>query len=320
MSTTNLKNLAYNILKEFVDPIVNGKEFPELEKCSECNNKIFSHPLKAFTTLQCGHVFHRVCIEKNLLITIPNKCPFPGCNQSVEIVVDISRRDSQSSDTSSIIGRMNKQLEIRSTEASQEDQEMDLDDEGEDNQIATTTSKKRPLKRSRNDDISTGKSGKVGKKESDVLKELIKELSTEPEVPQASVSRKENADNFFNLYNNITNAEVQNEITNQEVIICYYLFGKSFSECLEHHKKSNSLYASSLLVNNEVRNQLPNITDTTLWKKVERLRKIYKLFINIGEDKIRRVRTFSALTISKLRKEDIDNIILNVSKNNQNKN
>ena len=43
MSTTNLKNLAYNILKEFVDPIVNGKEFPELEKCSECNNKIFSH-------------------------------------------------------------------------------------------------------------------------------------------------------------------------------------------------------------------------------------------------------------------------------------
>ncbi|CAH1770095.1 1351_t:CDS:2, partial [Entrophospora sp. SA101] len=262
MSTTNLKNLAYNILKEFVDPIVNGKEFPELEKCSECNNKIFSHPLKAFTTLQCGHVFHRVCIEKNLLITIPNKCPFPGCNQSVEIVVDISRRESQSSDTSSVIGRMNKQLEIRSTEASQEDQEMDLDDEGEDNQIATTTSKKRP--------------------------QLIKELSTEPEVPQASVSRKENADNFFDLYNNITNAEAQNEITNQEVIICYYLFGKSFSERLEHHKKSNSPYASSLLVNNEVRNQLPNITDTTLWKKVERSRKIYKLFINIGEDKIRR--------------------------------
>ncbi|CAG8528946.1 14358_t:CDS:2 [Gigaspora margarita] len=84
----------------------------------------------------------------------------------------------------------------------------------------------------------------------------------------------------------------------------------ALSERLEHHKKSNPPYASLLLVNEEVRKQIPNITDTTLWKKVERSRKLYTLFINIGEDKIQRVKSFSALTISKLRQEDIDNIIL----------
>ncbi|CAG8857550.1 9733_t:CDS:1, partial [Gigaspora margarita] len=139
---------------------------------------------------------------------------------------------------------------------------------------------------------------------------LIKELSTEPSTPQDPVTRKENAVNFNDLYNNITNAETKNEITNQDVITCYYLFGKALSERLEHHKKSNPPYASLLLVNEEVRKQIPNITDTALWKKVERSRKLYTLFINIGEDKIQRVKSFSALTISKLRQEDIDNIIL----------
>ena len=37
-------------------------------------------------------------------------------------------------------------------------------------------------------------------------------------------------------------------------------------------------------------------------------------FINIGEDKIQRVKSFSALTVSKLSKEDIDNIILSILK------
>ncbi|CAG8652363.1 20206_t:CDS:2 [Dentiscutata erythropus] len=85
------------------------------------------------------------------------------------------------------------------------------------------------------------------------------------------------------------------------------------SERLEHHKKSNPPYASLLLVN-KVKEQIPNIMDTTLWKKIERSRKIYKLFLNIKEDKIQRVRSFSALTISKLRKEDIDSIILTILK------
>ena len=42
----------------------------------------------------------------------------------------------------------------------------------------------------------------------------MKELSTKPKAPQDPVTRKENANNFHDLYNNITYAENQNEITN----------------------------------------------------------------------------------------------------------
>ncbi|CAG8841409.1 4092_t:CDS:1, partial [Racocetra persica] len=150
------------------------------------------------------------------------------------------------------------------------------------------------------DKPSNKKAKKSVKKESHILKDLINELSTEPETSQVSVSKKENTYNFIDLYNNITHAKTQNEITNRDVITCYYLFGKALSEQLEHHKKSNSPYTSLLLVNEEVRKQIPNITDTTLWKKVERSQKLYTLFINIGEDKIQIIKSFSALTISKL--------------------
>ncbi|CAG8660323.1 24559_t:CDS:2, partial [Gigaspora margarita] len=82
----NIKNLAYNILKTLKDGIVKGKKISELGPCSECDNDILISPLKAFTYLTCGHLFHRLCIEKKLLLTVPNTCPFPGCGKNVEIL------------------------------------------------------------------------------------------------------------------------------------------------------------------------------------------------------------------------------------------
>ncbi|CAG8837804.1 16744_t:CDS:2, partial [Gigaspora margarita] len=49
-------------------------------------------------------------------------------------------------------------------------------------------------------------------------------------------------------------------------------------------------------------------------KESRKITKLYTLFINIKEDKIQRVKYFSALTISKLKQEDIDNIILSILK------
>ncbi|CAG8824420.1 15307_t:CDS:2, partial [Gigaspora margarita] len=63
---------------------------------------------------------------------------------------------------------------------------------------------------------------KLVKKELDILEDLIKELSTEPKL-QVPLIRKENAISFNNLYNNITNSEMQNEITNRDVVTNYYL-------------------------------------------------------------------------------------------------
>ena len=64
-SLPNLRNLAYSILKNLGDEIVNGKEFAELGKCSQCDKEILSLNFEAFTVLSCGHVYHRGCIEKN---------------------------------------------------------------------------------------------------------------------------------------------------------------------------------------------------------------------------------------------------------------
>ncbi|CAG8655361.1 14059_t:CDS:10, partial [Cetraspora pellucida] len=82
----NIKNLAYNILKTFKDGIIKGKKITELGPCSECDNDILISPLKAFTYLACRHLFHRLCIEKKLLLTVPNTCPFLGCGKNVEIL------------------------------------------------------------------------------------------------------------------------------------------------------------------------------------------------------------------------------------------
>ncbi|CAG8721847.1 3847_t:CDS:2, partial [Dentiscutata erythropus] len=62
------------------------------------------------------------------------------------------------------------------------------------------------------------------------------------------VIRKENANNFVNLYNNIIYKEIQNEITNQKVITCYYLFGKALVDRYEYYKTNNPKHTAQALV------------------------------------------------------------------------
>ncbi|GBC24044.2 hypothetical protein GLOIN_2v1771599 [Rhizophagus irregularis DAOM 181602=DAOM 197198] len=64
LSFVNLKNLGYNILKSLEDKTVRDITFPKLDLCSECGNDILMSPLKAFLYLTCGHIFHKLCIEK----------------------------------------------------------------------------------------------------------------------------------------------------------------------------------------------------------------------------------------------------------------
>jgi len=88
--------------KYLEDDTVKNKEIQELGQCTECTNNILSSPIKALTILSCGHIFHRPCIEKQLLHTKPSTCPFPDCGKNVDIIVDPNsiRRGSQSSQSS----------------------------------------------------------------------------------------------------------------------------------------------------------------------------------------------------------------------------
>ncbi|GBC50845.1 uncharacterized protein OCT59_022625 [Rhizophagus irregularis] len=99
--------LAYIILKNLDDDIVVDKEIPELDQCSECNNEILTRPPKVITILSCGHTFHRICIEKKLLLTMPNTCPFPDCGKNVDIIEEVPTTD-QESPISALSNRMNE--------------------------------------------------------------------------------------------------------------------------------------------------------------------------------------------------------------------
>ncbi|CAG8490648.1 127_t:CDS:1, partial [Scutellospora calospora] len=69
------------------------------------------------------------------------------------------------------------------------------------------------------------------------------------------------------------------------------------------------------LINDEIQKQLPvNITNNALKKRKERSGKIYDLFVSIGKEKIRGIRSFSASNISNLSQENIDYIIVEVLK------
>uniref|UniRef100_U9URN5 RING-type domain-containing protein n=2 Tax=Rhizophagus irregularis (strain DAOM 181602 / DAOM 197198 / MUCL 43194) TaxID=747089 RepID=U9URN5_RHIID len=85
-SLVNLKNLGYNILKSLDDETVGDIDFPELDSCPECGNDILMSPLKAFSYLACGHIFHRLCIKKKLFIGTSSACPAPDCGKSVDIL------------------------------------------------------------------------------------------------------------------------------------------------------------------------------------------------------------------------------------------
>lgn len=293
--TTNiscLETFALNILKNSSpNKIASNVNVTELDPCTLCNQELFLYEIKQpITLLTCGHIFHRDCIESS--IKISSKCPKQNCEKEIESVVD------------SIPGSQDPDLMVMSPTIFK-------------SPIITQTSDT-PKKRTGDyilfPNKPSNKKTKQIKKESLMIKKLIKELSTEPNTPLDPITRKENANNFVDLYNNITYAETQNEIINQDIVTSYYLFGKALIDRYEYYKSNNPKHTAQALVNKEISKQLPStISNTLLRKRKERAQKIYNLFSEIGENKIQYLKSISALSISKLSQDEIDTILVHFS-------
>ncbi|CAJ0836201.1 12198_t:CDS:2, partial [Entrophospora sp. SA101] len=221
MVIANLKALAYNILKEFKDPIVSGKDLSELN-CSECDKKIISSPhIKYFTTLKCGHTFHRLCLKKKILLAYPNVCPYPNCNEKLDLI-EFPRCDSESKDDEeddSALQSTDPKSNTVTTATTNPDT------------IANTSSASILPSKHVGDPTSADKpTSKKAKKqskkeESPTLKKLIEELTTTaPENFEKIIEVGENTNNFLYHYSKITHAESKSEIANGEVIECYFNF------------------------------------------------------------------------------------------------
>ncbi|CAG8760014.1 5045_t:CDS:1, partial [Cetraspora pellucida] len=246
----NIKNLAYNILKTFKDSIIKGKKIPNLSNCSECGKEIISFPLKAFTTLSCRHVFHRLCIEKKLLLTISNMCPFSGCSKEVEIIETGHRRGFESS-TSSVVRRMEKHsIQSQNLPEIIEEDMLDVDDneDGESNHPTDQSiiplekeSYKRPSKDTPENKLFS-KKVKTKDRNVSMLKKLIRELKSPSSSTSSTTSQIESItspSNFSDLYSAIVKTEERIESVNQEIIICYFAFGKKLKERLAEYMKDN---------------------------------------------------------------------------------
>ncbi|RHZ80845.1 hypothetical protein Glove_131g93 [Diversispora epigaea] len=246
--------------------------------------------------------------------------PFPECDKSVEILEEFTEPDSQSN-TSSIVGKLGKQLNIQSQEII--DEEMtDADDmENKDNDskdksiVIVKGSQKRPIEVDTEEtntmqDTSPIKKAKkeVKNEDSQMLKRLIKELtSNSPHVSEISKEAVSgSSEDLLYLYNNITNSELRKEITSREVIRSYFLFGKAISQRFEYYyEKSCNLHQAQIDVNDELKEKLPDASENACNKRKKRAQKIYFLFSSIDIEKIELVKSFSADSISKLSVEKI---------------
>ena len=96
--------------------------------------------------------------------------------------------------------------------------------------------------------------------------------------------------------------------------IFYHAKNPTLENRYNYYKKNNLKRTAQALVNKEVRSQLPNsVSDDLLRKKKERAQKICELFIKIGVDKIQRVKSITASSISKLSQDEIDAILVHLS-------
>ncbi|RGB24034.1 hypothetical protein C1646_821815 [Rhizophagus diaphanus] len=122
---------------------------------------------------------------------------------------------------------------------------------------------------------------------------------------------------FSLLYEKLCDAIILADHVTQEAIFCYCQFGKALiqrqGEIASEKQVDLESNTVSRILNIEVKAQLPTGTsDALLRKRIEQVKKLYTLFNAIGMDKIKRIHSLSADSISKMTYEDIQYIIDNI--------
>ena len=284
--------LALNYLKTVPEELVKEVENQSPDPCLLCNREILLNPLSTYTVVSCGHVFHWNC-----LLASP-KCPI--CTKEFE------QNNYQSS---------NKASPSSTNDFNLFDEPSNKKSEQNNYQSSNETSPRISNSSKRNSLLNEPSNKKIKK-----LKLFIEELTNSNTINSSKViveEEKEENSVFFNLNIKITNAEAKYNTTNQEVIKCYYLFGKALSERLDLYKESYMEHEAQKMVNDEVRQQLlftNNITEDVLRKRKEMANKIYYLFNKIGEEKIMKIQLITASQILKLGWKNIEYIVKEILK------
>ncbi|POG67949.1 hypothetical protein GLOIN_2v1642863 [Rhizophagus irregularis DAOM 181602=DAOM 197198] len=158
-------------------------------------------------------------------------------------------------------------------------------------------------------------------REQEKFQALLQELST---TCLLYTSRSENVDyeeedangsvsqSLARLYQKATRAGLRVTKANQDEILCWYKYAEGFKNRVREIRSQDSSATDPTArsrVYREVTQHLPGITEANLRKKTQKARNIYKVFVRIGTNKIKRVKSFSADAISSLSSTQIQSII-----------
>ncbi|CAG8742976.1 4710_t:CDS:2, partial [Acaulospora morrowiae] len=83
---TDLEALSLNYLRsQDISVVPDDNNIQKLQPCKLCNKAILGFNLEAFTVLDCGHLFHRICLEKHIIRGATKYPTCPTCNTDIEI-------------------------------------------------------------------------------------------------------------------------------------------------------------------------------------------------------------------------------------------
>ncbi|CAG8848789.1 43059_t:CDS:1, partial [Gigaspora margarita] len=302
-------------------------EIPELDPCSKCNQELFSYEFKKpFTILICGHTFHRSCLE-DYVKDLP-QCP--KCAIEIEPIVNTPSTTDLMQISPQLVSGQSQDTIISEAMAFRVSNP-DLSNlplypnyikQAQKRPSEDTTKNKSFSKKTKQN------KEKGDKKDSNTVRKLIVELSyndteqttsdTNNSYPVTATETDPQPIDFLNLYTKITSAESEIQKPNQNIIIQYYNFGLGIAKRFKfYYEKSYNVNDANSEVNDEIKKQLPDGTsETTIRKRKERAQKIFHLFSKIGIDKIVRVKSFTALMISKLTVNQINYIISQIPDKN----
>jgi len=173
--------------------------------------------------------------------------------------------------------------------------------------------------------LSSKKAKKTGeKKVSSMLKNFIKELISDVE-PIPSGSLEETNDMalntrgiFLQLSDKIDSAESKNKEASRALISSYFDFGEALFNRYKELKPTYGKEGARALVKSEVRKEISKtkLSEDALRKRMERARKMHRIFNTIGKEKIVHIVFTPPGLILNLTGDDTDYVIAEVLKHN----
>lgn len=326
-----LKTIALNILKHLPEDILreepdfsaiksSGVTIPDNGLCTYCKKPILSdNPPRSVVINVCGHIHHRTCAKEIdrrgvlscgtchvsddsdplILTTQTNKCP--KC--SVEISAEPSMPVVLLPCTHMVHFECIDNNKRKLCPGCPTDYEL----EKEGYYVSPETPRKR--KRQEGERRSTR-----GTKAQTIIRELsvftLDGLSIN--APSKALNMKDVSNQLHKLYYDIDIAEKKGDQTNRDVVLNYFHFGKALSERLAILMQKNPPQMAHTKLNEEVRKTLPtHVEKAVVRRRVDTARKIHDIFSVIGEDKISRIKSFTASSFSDLTRSEVAYIIKN---------